>query len=67
MGVIYKKGRYLSLAARSFLQELQAYFVPGTRGSTGGGGLCQLSPLRENADCGWDAGRFLSALAALIV
>jgi DNA-binding transcriptional LysR family regulator len=24
MGVIYKKGRYLSLAARSFLQELQA-------------------------------------------
>ena len=26
MGVIYKKGRYLSLAARSFLQELQAFF-----------------------------------------
>ena len=31
MGVIYKKGRYLSLAARSFLQELQAYFAPGSR------------------------------------
>jgi DNA-binding transcriptional LysR family regulator len=29
MGVIYKKGRYLSLAARSFLQELQAHFTPG--------------------------------------
>ena len=28
MGVIYKKGRYLSLAARSFLQALQAYFIP---------------------------------------
>ena len=28
MGVIYKKRRYLSLAARSFLQELQAYFTP---------------------------------------
>ena len=36
MGVIYKKGRYLSLAARSFLQELQAYFVPETRVGTGG-------------------------------
>jgi len=31
MGAIYKKGRYLSLAARSFLQELQAYFAPGSR------------------------------------
>jgi DNA-binding transcriptional LysR family regulator len=30
MGVIYKKGRYLSHAARSFLQELQAFFTPGT-------------------------------------
>jgi DNA-binding transcriptional LysR family regulator len=29
MGVIYKKGRYLSVAARSFLQELQAFFTPG--------------------------------------
>ena len=36
MGVIYKKGRYLSLAARSFLQELQAYFVPGMRVGEGG-------------------------------
>jgi DNA-binding transcriptional LysR family regulator len=36
MGAIYKKGRYLSLAARSFLQELQAYFAPGTRVGTGG-------------------------------
>jgi DNA-binding transcriptional LysR family regulator len=31
MGVIYKKGRYLSLATRSFLQALQAYFAPGAR------------------------------------
>jgi DNA-binding transcriptional LysR family regulator len=30
MGVIYKRGRYLSLAACSFLQELQAFFTPGT-------------------------------------
>ncbi len=29
MGAVYKKGRYLSRAARSFLQELQAYFTPG--------------------------------------
>jgi DNA-binding transcriptional LysR family regulator len=36
MGAIYKKGRYLSLAARSFLQELQAYFAPGTRVGKGG-------------------------------
>ena len=36
MGAIYKKGRYLSLAARSFLQELQAYFAPGTRVGRGG-------------------------------
>jgi hypothetical protein len=35
MGVIYKQGRYLSLAARSFLQELQAFFTPGTRTSDG--------------------------------
>jgi DNA-binding transcriptional LysR family regulator len=33
MGVIYKQGRYLSLAARSFLQELQAFFTPGTHTS----------------------------------
>jgi DNA-binding transcriptional LysR family regulator len=36
MGVIYKKGRYLSLAARSFLQELQAYFTPRTHLGKGG-------------------------------
>ena len=30
MGVVYKKGRYLSLATRSFLQELQAFFTLGT-------------------------------------
>jgi hypothetical protein len=28
MGVVYKQGRYLSLAARSFVQELQDYFAP---------------------------------------
>jgi hypothetical protein len=36
MGAIYKRGRYLSLAARSFLQELQDYFAPGTRVGKGG-------------------------------
>ena len=35
MGTIYKKRRYLSLVARSFLQELQAYFAPGMRVGTG--------------------------------
>ncbi len=29
MGVIYKKGRYLSRAAQSFLDELQVYFASG--------------------------------------
>jgi len=36
MGTIYKKRRYLSLVARSFLQELQAYFAPGARVGKGG-------------------------------
>src|SRR5215831_13301937 len=36
MGAIYKKGRYLSLAVRGFLQELQAYFVPGMGVGEGG-------------------------------
>jgi DNA-binding transcriptional LysR family regulator len=36
MGVIYKKGRYLSLAARSFLQALQASFTPGVEVGQGG-------------------------------
>jgi len=36
IGVIYKKGQYLSLAARSFLQELQAYFTPGPTPETAG-------------------------------
>jgi len=35
MGVIYKKGRYLSLAARSFLQALETYFTPGLRATAG--------------------------------
>jgi len=28
MGVVYKRGRYLTLASRSFLEELQAFFHP---------------------------------------
>jgi len=35
MGVIYKQGRYLSLAARSFLQALETYFTPGLRATAG--------------------------------
>ena len=31
MGAVYLKGRYLSRAARSFLEALQAYFRPGRR------------------------------------
>jgi hypothetical protein len=30
MGVIYKKGRYLSRAAQSFLEALRVYFASGT-------------------------------------
>jgi DNA-binding transcriptional LysR family regulator len=30
MGVIYKKGRYLSRAAQSFLDALRVYFASGT-------------------------------------
>jgi len=30
MGVIYKKGRYLSRAAQSFLEALRVHFAPGT-------------------------------------
>ena len=31
MGAIYKRGRYLSLAARSFLDELKSVFAPHAR------------------------------------
>lgn len=34
MGVIYKQGRYLSLAAHSFVQELRDYFAPEARPAT---------------------------------